>query len=561
MKNLLTLFLIIQISLALGQIPYHLNPDWESNANGYVSTGLGIADINGDGYKDLIIANGNDIERQHLTVYYNNGDGTFPLDPSWESDDIDYHGHVACGDIDKDGDIDVAVSVYIGASGFTSPGKVKVYYNLGTALEPVPSFVSDPFYTFSCALGDADGDGDLDLAVATGEPYGGTLDHGKIFLNNHGQFQVTPEWETNNLMGALDVEFGDINQEGFMDVIFVCENGPASIYLANNSAQISPEPAWQAAEISNYINSVDIGYKDGKTQVVMTGNDQLGGDGKVRMYEFQEIIPTTSAATWTSLHFGEGSGIILSDVTLDDTLDLIYGGWWLPVKIAKGTHTGFQTNPSYTSNTGSVVEAIQLADLGKQAFESRSFTIVPDETNTGTHVILLPDQLVEEIVSIQRNGIPVPLDHYTSVPNKCWISFTDPLVFGEIIVINYNYSPDPDMVITNWDSSIGNYIFYNTNLPSGIDKPGNPYIGVIRGLYPNPAHDFIILDYFLVKPGDIDISIYNSEAELIKLLNKGFSGIGQHQETIDLNGLPGGIYIAVIRMNDEIITGKFTVSR
>ena len=136
----------------------------------------------------------------------------------------------------------MAVSVYIGPAGFSEPGELKVYYNLGSELETTPSFISDPFYTFSCALGDADADGDLDIAAVAGEPYGGLLDYGKIFINNNGTFQAQAEWNSEVLMGALDVEFGDINRDGFMDVIFVCEGTPNMIYLAESQALSMKRP-------------------------------------------------------------------------------------------------------------------------------------------------------------------------------------------------------------------------------------------------------------------------------------------------------------------------------
>ena len=554
MKHLITLVFIALLVEGSGQIPFTTLPDWESNPNGYVSTGLGLADINGDGFKDIIVANGNDISRQHLVVYYNNGDGTFLPDPSWESEDIDYHGHLACGDIDKDGDIDVAVSVYIGPTGFSSPGKVKVYYNQGTQLESTPSFVSNPFYTFSCDLGDADGDGDLDLAATAGEPYGGILDHGKIFLSDSGQFQPTPQWETSIPIGSLDVEFGDFNQEGFMDVIFVCENDPASIYLANNSALISTTPAWQSAEGPIYINSVDIGYKNGTTMVVMTGNDQLGGDGKVRMYSFQQEIPPLSTADWTSFHYGYGSGIMLADLQANDTLDLVYGGWWLPINVAKGKVNGFELTPSYTSGTSSVVEAIEMADLGKQSFELKAFTLIPDETNAGTHVILLPDQLVEEIVSIERNGISVGIEGYAWVPNKCWVSFKDPLVIDENIVIHYYYSPNPDMVVTNWDSSIGNYIFYNTNPPIGINNPKESDPSFISQPFPNPASDHLyIRNTDLTNESAVEIfNIYGG-----RILSKVYTG----NMDVDVSGLVEGIYLVIIKNNGNIFSSKLLIER
>jgi hypothetical protein len=118
---LILLFFVLNIRAQ--QIPYHLVPDWESTPLNHVATGLCLADINGDGWKDLIVANGNDISRQNLVVYYNNGDGIFPLTPSFSSADIDYHGQCAAGDINGDGWMDVAVSVYIGRLGFRNRGK------------------------------------------------------------------------------------------------------------------------------------------------------------------------------------------------------------------------------------------------------------------------------------------------------------------------------------------------------------------------------------------------------------------------------------------------------
>jgi len=521
-SSLSTLVLLCLSPIAFAQVPYNVIPDWQSNPNGHIATGLGLADINGDGWKDLVVANGNDIQRQHAVVYYNNGDGTFPQNPDWQSEDIDYHGHLACGDIDQDGDIDIAVSVYIGATGFNSPGRVKVYYNEGTELEAIPSFISNPFYTFSCTLGDADGDGDLDLATTAGEPYNDILDHGKIFINNNGTFQAEPEWESDIEMGSLDVEFGDINRDGFMDVIFICENTDNYIYLGE-AGGISTAPAWQSAEPQSFINSVDIGYRgQDECMVVMTENSQLGGQGKVRRYSFAGTVPASSSADWYSNPFGYGSGIILSDVDLDATLDLVYGGWWLPVKIALGEENGFQQTPEYTSSTNSVVEAIQMADLGRESVQNQLYSITIGPEWIGRHVLIIPDQLVEEITGITRNGILVEPTQYCMVPNKPWISFEQAFSAGEIIEIHYNSSPHSDMVITNWDSGKGNYIFYNTNSPVGFSEESSDNFQI--DLYPNPAGD---------------------------LLNVRFRGISHEIETVRITDLSGRLMMETKLQRDN----------
>jgi len=537
-------------------VPYNTVPDWISTPNGHIATGLGLADINGDGWKDLVVANGNDIQRQNLVVYYNQGDGTFPLNPNWQSADVDYHGHLACGDVDNDGDIDVAVSVYIGPSGFSEPGELKVYYNMGNELESNPSFISDPFYTFSCAMGDADADGDLDIVAVAGEPYGTILDYGKIFLNNNGVFQTTAEWNSDIQMGALDVDFGDFNRDGFLDVIFVCEGTPNEIYLANSQGIIDETPDWQSAEVQNYINSVEVSYTGNQSIVVMTENNQLGGEGRVRKYDFSGTIPSTSIASWYSNPFGYGSGIVLNDVDLDGFHDLIYGGWWLPVKIALGDGAGFEMEPSYTSSTGSVVETIQLSDLDRVDEEQFQETFNMTSGQAGTNVIILPRQVVEGIAGIYRNGLPVNPKTFKHIPGKPWIIFTNPLQPGEEVVVNYLASPYPDMVVTNWDSNKGNYIFYNTESSVGVEEQGGMEAWGHGGMeiWPVPAKDVVKLAVGSRQSmGDLRIDIYDISGVLMK--SKPWPE-GKNEMSLNIENLAPGVYSAILKENNRVIDTK-----
>lgn len=552
MRQFLAIWLVILTNILAAQVvPYNIIPDWVSTANGHYATGLGLADINGDGWKDLIVANGNDMARQHLVVYYNLGDGTFPLNPDWQSDDIDYHGHLAVGDLDHDGDMDVVVSVYIGESGFSSPGKIKIYYNQGVELESSPGYTSDPFYTFSCALGDADGDGDLDIAAVAGEPYGGILDYGKIFLNNNGLFSPAPEWQTSVQMGALDVEFGDFNRDGRMDVIFVCEGTPNMIYLADENHIIDPFPDWQSAENLTYINSVDVGYANNQAIVVMTENSQLGGNGKVRMYHFSDPLPATSMAAWYSNPFGYGSGILLNDVNLDGEVDLIYGGWWLPVKVALGSGNGFELTTSYTSSTSSVVEAILLADLGRQdeILAEESFTI--DENQHNSHLIILGNQVVEGISQVRLNENILLPGEYCHVPGKPWLSIGLPLQHGDLVEVDYLHSPFPDMVITNWDSNKGNYIFYNTEGgTTGVNEQMKHSSSLT--IFPNPVVNLLNLN-IQGPSGPAFIEILNIEGKVM-LSTKEYHA---DKIVIDVSALKAGVYQVRVSATHDVFHGMF----
>jgi hypothetical protein len=563
--HLLSMMLILPllVSVTFSQnIPYSTTPDWESTPSGHYATGLALVDINGDGWKDLVVANGNDMQLQSLVVYYNNGDGTFPLVPDWQSGDLDYHGHIAAGDINKNGWVDIAVSVYIGPSGFSEPGRVKVYYNTGGELESLPSFESENFYSFSCVLGDFDGDGDLDLAVATGEMYYGVTDQAKVFINRNGTFNQNADWVSSNTFASLDVEFGDFDQNGFHDLVFIGAGTPNYIYLADNNGVISPDPSWFSAEPNNFTNSADFGFtgSDKNPGVVATGNSQLGGDGRVRLYEFTAGVPPSSLATWSSNPFGYGSGVLLADVDEDGILDLIYGGWWLPVKIALGTAAGFELSPSYTSATASVVEAIQIADLNRDGIIVDTDTIVINIE--GSSVVYLSRQLIEDILSVKLNGHWVSPAFYCYVINKNWISFKDNLLQGDEVIIEYEYSTKGDMVISNWDPSKGNYIFYHDILTGSDTHQSENVTGQsFLSINPNPASGRFRVDFYLQDSQFIEMELLDFWGRKTSFSTRNHYGQGNNHVEIYPKDLPAGVYFLNFRTENQQIRRKVVIRK
>ena len=537
-------------------IPYPLVPDWESTPSGMVSTGLGLADINGDGWKDIIVANGNDMQRQHLVVYYNLGDGSFNSVPDWQSQDIDYHGHLAVGDLNADGWPDVAVSVYIGPTGFNSPGKLKIYYNNEGVLEDTPSFESEEFYTFSCAMGDADGDGDLDIATTAGESYNQINETAKIFYNANGTFSATAEWNSTLLFSSLDVDFGDVDGNGKLDLVFAGERWPSYIFLAGNTGEIPNTYSWETSENPVYMNSLDIGKtgQNGTTGIVFSGNDQLGGDGKVKLYTFEDEIPPASAAAWASDSAGYWSGILLHDVDLDGIIDLIYGGWWLPLRIHLGNEEYFEDLPEYTSQTNSVVEAIQIADLNKDGMEEQLESFIISEQNESVFYLSQPIEFIQFVV-ISDMGIGP--EYFCYVPGKNWVSVDKEItVPGDTVHIRYSYSRKGDMVVTNWDNSKGNYIFYNDTVITSVqtDLASLPAFTI----YPNPASENIMIRLKKVSPGDVQLALIDISGAIVKKERK---TVLKGQQTLQMNVsyIPRGIYMLRLTNKDFTKTEKIII--
>lgn len=517
-------FIFLTFNLLYSQINiFNDYPDWQSSSLNHVATGLGAADINQDGWKDIIVANGNDIYRQALVVYYNNGDGTFPTNPSWSSSDIDYHGHLSVGDINGDNLPDVAVSVFLGPAGFSEPGYVKVYFNQGNSLEESPSYQSaDSMYTFSCALGDADGDGDLDLAVACGEPYSGHSAKGKIYYNLNDTLQSRPGWESQVLMGAMDVDFADFDNNGFFDIAFACHLSPNYIFYSDSTGNISTSPDWSSLDNNYYANSLTIARLDSNSfpDLIISDNNQLGGHGKYKAYIFDSKPQGQSNPGWLSNNGGYGSAVLAEDLDFDNQPELLAGRWWGRVELFKGEANAFTTNPVWYSLSNSVIEAFVLSDIDQDGITLKTDTISIQYDSS--HVFYLSEMSVEKINSLYVNGqILEPGIDYCTNSSLQWISTKQDLFINDVIIIEYEYSKDRDLLVSNWDSGIGNYLFYNQSVVTKISHTDKKPVSIKTNVSPNPFNQTCKIEIITPQKSNLSIRIYDITGRLVKNI---FSG-------------------------------------
>jgi hypothetical protein len=564
MKKLFLIILpLIAYSHIYSQVPFNQNPDWISTDLSSVSTGGAFADIDQDGWLDFVVANGNDISRQPLVVYYNDGTGSYPTTPNWQSADIDYHGHLDVGDINADGWPDVAVSVYIGPTGFNSPGKVKLYLNNAGTLSSNPDWVSgDLLYTFSCAFGDADGDGDLDLAVAGGESYQNNPEQPRIYYNIGGILESLPSWKATATQYSYDVNWADFDSDGDLDVVFAGESYPNRIF-ENFGDSISVIPTWQSTDASQYANSLFVGdvNNDDYLDLAISDNSQLGGSGRFKIYLNDNGVLNT-IPFWTSSFSGYGSGINLADIDNDNDLDLLTGGWWQPVRIYLNNSGAFNSNPEYTSTSSSVVEVIVMGDVDKDAVQNVQEVFISDSTKK---LFYLPHTPLQDIKRVIVNSDTLQIDEYCYDLENGWVMLGSQPDSGATILVESSVSWDIDMGITNWDQSKGNYLFFNTSDPVFVNTEENlPNGFVLCQNYPNPFNPSTKIRFVVpsVIPSGtkqshlVTLKVYDVLGNEIATLVNEVKSAGEYEVEFNASSLTSGVYFYQLKAGEFIQTKK-----
>jgi Leucine-rich repeat (LRR) protein len=237
-----------------------------------------VVDVNGDGNLDIVLANTNGTGNQIITIFWGRGDGSFsdvPISGRLNIIDASISPEmIVAGDINNDGDIDLALSANI-----LGPG-IHVFSNSGNGdfSSGNKQVVHSGTPIRSVALADIDNDGDLDLLAVSS-----TSALVCVYLNGPlGQFAPTPTYSF-PLPGAglRDIQAADVNGDGFMDI--VVSNDDPSGYIAvliNNGGSGFAPPQFANASLSG-AHYVAIGDVDGDGDLDIVVPNAAGANSKV----------------------------------------------------------------------------------------------------------------------------------------------------------------------------------------------------------------------------------------------------------------------------------------
>jgi parallel beta-helix repeat protein len=294
-----------------------------------VSLRTAVADVDGDGIPDTILVTGpgTPIRFAVISGKDNTTELIPPTAPFAGSESFTGGGFVAAADIDGDGKADIVVTSDEGGG-----PRVTIFSLVNGAATVKANFfgIDDPNFRGGAraALGDVNHDGTPDLAVAAGflgGPRVALFDGKTLFSGTPtrlvNDFFAFPGSDATTLRNGVFVSIGDINGDGFGDLIFGGGPGGAPRVFVLSGALVSANnvAGAQAAPVANFFvagNTSDRGGvrvaakdADGDARADLAVGSGEGSPAKVRVYLGKNFTSSAEPGTFQDLSVFGGAAL------------------------------------------------------------------------------------------------------------------------------------------------------------------------------------------------------------------------------------------------------------
>jgi hypothetical protein len=327
-----------------------------------------ITDFNGDGLNDLAVLR---VQTDVISVFLNQGGGVFgstasyptapvPQTTELQGEPYAFGGpYLSAGDLDGDGDIDLAAPAVTGVAILRNNGN-------GTFAQYVTYLAGGE--TWSSAFGDVDADGDPDLVTAnpTANSISVLMNNGPAAFGPPANYDVA-FGNPGYLFNPLTVSVGDLDHDDDLDVAVALWNGADkfAVFRNNGDGTLQPVTHVRADAYMGIVAIRDLNA-DGNPDVAVFTTEEiihdklsvLLNDGTGNLLEdwvnYNVHAPPPDAITWAGTY-----QIAFADLDSDGDLDIL------------ALNRGLATVPPVSAN------AAVMLNLSGGVFADPAFYLIP----------------------------------------------------------------------------------------------------------------------------------------------------------------------------------------
>lgn len=358
-----------------------------------------IVDLDRDGRADIVAA---DAAANRVVWLQQGGDGAFS---ERELANVAGPAHVSAVDFDRDGDLDVLVASLGVLFPNNAPiGAVIVLENNGRQQFTLRTLIDKIARVSDVEAGDLDGDGDLDLAVAQ---FG--YDQGETrWLENRGDWRFESHI-VQSLSGGINAVIADADQDGDLDIVSLISQEWEEIYVLANDGHgvFTPQRVFGAANEdfgSSWVSVVDLD-RDGDVDILYSNGDAFDyAPPKGRNWNGVQWLENTGRLKFTYHRIADYPGASspqAADVDGDNDLDIVvvsaYNDWVRPtaqslVWFQNDGAMGFTMRD--LANTPTHLLTLAIGDLNADG--------LPDLVTGGAHISWPYDRLSRFMIWINQ---------------------------------------------------------------------------------------------------------------------------------------------------------------